>query len=730
MLITQSEGFSANFRTIKHNHLFLVDDTQGRVPYGNTAGLGFYYLDTRFLSAYDIRLNHTSPVMLLSSTEVGHLSTLVYTNGQIESCTEDGGCVRVPEETIQIKRESVLNGALYERICVTNYNLMPLCLKLSFRFDADFQDIFEVRHLAPDIYGEKGIPRHDHKENRLVFPYRDGVGRELETIVRFMNFSPEIDNLLERPVECTIEMMLPSLEPREFFLEIRPVFPNNPYDSEKLPGDFHGAVRENAEWARQWDAKVTRFESDNEDFNEMLSRSHKDIRMLMTTNVGTNGTDETYVAAGIPWYVTLFGRDSLITARYCLMLCPEIACCTLKTLAKYQGKSDDPWRDEEPGKILHEMRVGELARLGKIPHTPYYGTVDATPLWLVLLYDYYLWTRDKETLEDLWPNAMAALGWIDANLESHRLNYAAYECRSLNGLYHQNWKDSHNSAMYASGKQARPPLAHAEVQGYVYLAKKRLARLSDVMGDKTLSRRLRKEAREFRNRFNRDFWVDGMNYCAMSLDSKGKPLEVIASNPGHCLETGIFTAPHARHVASRLMAPDMFNGWGIRTLSSETLSYNPMSYHNGSIWPHDNAFIARGISRLKRPDDVVKLFTSFFEAGRLMYYKRMPELYCGFPRDPAKCDPPVKYPVACSPQAWAAASVYSFLQSLLNMAPRWESQALTIRRPALPSWLGFLRIENLQMAGSTVSLEFRRTEKSVLVDVVDRQGRLDVILEK
>lgn len=728
MLITQSEGFSGNFRTIKHNHLFLVDDTEGRIPQGNTAGLGFYYLDTRFLSTYEIRLNHTSPVMLLSSTEAGYLSTLVYTNGQFESCTEEGACVRVPEETIQLKRESVLCGAWYERISLTNYNLTPLCLKLTFCVDADFQDIFEVRHLAPDIHGEFGTPRQE--KNQLVFPYRDGVGRELKTTIRFVNFIPEIDDLRKRPIEFSVEAVLPSLKQKTFFIEIIPGFPDHYCNGDKLPENFHAAFQENLTCCQGWDKNVTRFESDNEEFNEMLNRSHKDIRMLMTRNTGPCGEDETYIAAGIPWYVTLFGRDSLITARYCLMLCPEIARYTLNTLAKYQGKKDDPWRDEEPGKILHEMRVGELALLGKIPHTPYYGTVDATPLWLILLYDYYLWTRDKVTLEKLWPNALAALGWIDQNLKANALGYATYQCRSLDGLYHQNWKDSHNSAMYPDGRPARPPLAHAEVQGYVYLAKKRLARLADVMGDKKLSRRLRKEAREFRNRFNQDFWADELDFCSMSLDSEGNPLKVISSNPGHCLESGIFTAPHARKVASRLMAPDMFNGWGIRTLSSEILSYNPMSYHNGSIWPHDNAFIARGLSRLKRMDDVAKLFTGFFDAGRFMYYKRMPELYCGFPRDLAKSDPPVKYPVACSPQAWAAASVYAFLQSMLNLSPRWEGQALTIRQPVLPPWLGYLKMENLRVGDATASFEFRRTEKSVLVDVTDRHGRLDIILEK
>jgi glycogen debranching enzyme len=402
---------------------------------------------------------------------------------------------------------------------------------------------------------------------------------------------------------------------------------------------------------------------------------------------------------------------------------------SLKILAKYQGSKTDPARDEEPGKILHELRVGELARLGEIPHTPYYGSVDSTPLFIITLYEYFLWTGDRDLLCALWPNVLQALEWIDHNLKQHQMGYSTYRTMADGGILQQGWKDSHDSVMDELGVVGIPPIALSEVQGYVYMAKRCLARLADIMEDRNLRQRMRQECQEFRRRFNRDFWMDELEYCALALDENGKQFRVISSNPGHCLETGVFYDSQAYKVLNRLMSADMFNGWGIRTLSSNAVAYNPMSYHNGTVWPHDNAMVARGFALMRRSDLVERIFSGLFEAARHMHYQRLPELFCGFRKEEGKeGDPPVRYAVACSPQAWAAASMYSLIQSMLNLTPDALRRTLSIRSPKLPAFMNFLQINNLRVGQAMVDLEFRRTNQVVTVDVRNRHGDLDIVV--
>ncbi len=718
MLLTQPNKFTVSNRTIKNNHLFLVDNTYGLIPVEDKSGLGLYNLDTRFLSCFEIQLNETEPICLLSSTEMGYFSTVVYTNGQFKSKNIDDVDTIVREECIQLKRETILDGALFDKYVLASYNMEAVKIRIALRFDADFRDIFEVRHLVSPARCNGVHARVE--ENALIFE-RQSNHKLLETRIVFKDFTP----IFKENDTVIFETLIFPLEKKEFRVEIYTQM--SPIQQIPLIANgFEDAKARVTAFNKIWDTEVTEVTSDNDDFNEMVTRSHKDLRMLLTQSE----EGHFFVAAGIPWFVCLFGRDSIITAMEALMFNPSIAKWTLYILAYYQGDKFDPWRDEEPGKILHELRTGELARLGKIPHTPYYGSVDATPLWIILLYDYFLWTRDLQTLHDLWPNALAALEWINQNLKKNPLGYSTYKTQSPEvGIVHQGWKDSCNSAMYDNGLQAEPPIALAEVQGYVYLAKRRMASLADIRGDKDLKTQLRRECVQFKRKFNQDFWIEELGYCPLGLYNQGRPLKVISSNPGHCLESGILTLPHARKVASRLMAPDMFSGWGIRTLSAEMMAYNPMSYHNGSVWPHDNAIIAQGLSTIGRPDMSERVFSGLFEAARLMTYKRLPELFCGFARDVAKSDPPVRYPVACSPQAWAAAATFSLIQSLLNLEPDLQHGSLKIEQPKLPHWMNYLRIKNMRVGNTILDLEFRRTEKTVVVDVQNRHGNLDILLK-
>lgn len=728
MQIKQPEDFLSRNRTIKHNHLYLVDDFQGNVPYENSSGMGLYHLDTRFLSCFEIKLHGTDPIPLLSSSDLGYMSTIVFTNGPIETTTNSDIPITIMPETIQLKRETVLYGLQFERYWLISYNPTPIHLEVSFTFDADFKDMFEIRGIVPPCEHPQARPPIMDTSGQnpvLIFTYTDRSGRHLQTGIRFVDLKPEfIHDGLPTVVYRTL---LHPREPVSFNYEIQTIINDRMMNSGSIEAVVSGmdeALGHLNFRSRKLHHDNTFFVSDNEDFNEMMSRNQKDMNMLMTN------TDEgSYVAAGIPWYVALFGRDSLITSRFALLFNPMIARESLKILAKYQGQTVNPARDEEPGKILHELRVGELARLGEIPHTPYYGSVDATPLFIITLYEYFLWTNDRETLCDLWPHALRALEWIDHNLQQHCLGYSTYQTMCERGILQQGWKDSHDSIMDELGQIGMPPIALSEVQGYVHLAKHHMSKLAEFMDDRPLKQRLRQECQDFRRRFNKDFWVEELNYCALALDKDGKPFKVIASNPGHCLETGIFYEEQANQVITQLMSADLFSGWGIRTLSAGCMAYNPMSYHNGSIWPHDNAMIARGFATLNRNDLVERIFTGLFESARHMYYRRLPELFCGFRKEEGKeGDPPVRYVVACSPQAWAAASMYSLIQSLLNMTPDAQRKTLSIKSPSLPSFMDYLQINNLQVGNASVDLDFRRTNKVVTVDVRNRQGELDIIV--
>ncbi len=728
MQIKQPEDFMSRNRTIKHNHLYVVDDFQGNIPANNTSGMGLYHLDTRFLSCFEIKLHGTDPIPLLSSSDLGYMSTIVFTNGPIETVNGEGKPVSLLPEMIQLKRETVLYGLLFERYWLVSYHPEPIEIEISFRFDADFRDMFDIRGIVNIEPPQCRPPIMDNSGSNpvLIFGYRDQSGRHLQTGIRFVDAAPDFVEDAEIPT-VVYKMTLQPREPFTFNYELQTVINDkmmNAGNLEATVSSMDEALNHLNFRTRLIHRDTTIFTSDNQDFNEMMTRNHKDMNMLMT-----HTEEGGYIAAGIPWYVALFGRDSLITSRFALMFDAGIARESLKILAKYQGTAIDEKRNEEPGKILHELRVGELARLRQIPHTPYYGSVDATPLFIMTLYDYFIWTNDRETLDLLWPNALRALSWIDENLKKHPQGYCTYRHMPENGILQQGWKDSHDSIMNAQGIIGEPPIALSEVQGYVYQAKLSLSKLADLRGDHDLAETLLEECRIFKAAFNRDFWVPDLGFCAIALDQQGNRFDVVSSNPGHCLESGILNPENADKVMQRLMASDMFNGWGIRTLSSDMAAYNPMSYHNGSIWPHDNAMIVRGFAALNRQALITPVFIGLFDAARHTHYRRLPELFCGFRKEEGKDgDPPVRYPVACSPQAWASATMYSLIQSMLNLVPDAVNKRLYIKSPTLPPFLNYLQIANLRVGDAIVDLDFRRTNQIVTVDVHNRQGDLDILI--
>jgi glycogen debranching enzyme len=717
--------------TVKDDDLFFVTDTIGNISGcsrsdGNSS-MGLFCCDTRFLNRLELQIEGRSPVLLSSTAEKGFSLSVLCTNPKIDE--------RLRAETVGIRREVVLNGALFEEIEISNYSTTTVNFELSISFDADFVDLFEVRGYDREKRGrllrlvepttEEGIvdgvspvPKDPStfREESLTLAYQGLDGSVMESRISFQHLQPDSF----KGYTAVWQLELASHETQKLGYRVNMLKNNQSSSTVSAAITLGQAKAAELMEEKNWVQQITRISSDKSTFNRVIERAEQDM-YLLRQSFGKHKT----VSAGVPWFSTLFGRDSLITASQTLMLNSQIAKETLILLATYQGKIDDEWREEEPGKILHELRLGEMARCQEIPHTPYYGTVDATPLWLMLYAEHYAWTHDQELLELLWPNALAAMDWIDRNMK--QTNYLSYFRTSKRGLANQGWKDSGDCIVNHKGELANGPIALCEVQAYVYAAKMRLAEIARMKKRLDLADRWLEEARSLKVRFNRDFWVESQDFCALALDGDGKPVDSITSNPGHCLHLGLFTHERAYSVAERLRAPDMFNGWGIRTLSSLSPAYNPMGYHIGSVWPHDNALIAMGLRSLGLIDQALELFQGLFDMTSRQPYQRPPELFCGYERNGDNA--PVQYPVACTPQAWATGSIFQLLQMMVNLVPDAQNNCLRIIDPALPESINRLSFHNLRVGPTILDLEFERSGTTTACRVAKKRGNLRVVIE-
>ncbi len=473
-----------------------------------------------------------------------------------------------------------------------------------------------------------------------------------------------------------------------------------------------------------WRKRSTRFRTGNPQLSGFLDRAVLDLRML--TSQDENGTR--FIDAGIPWYSALFGRDSLITAYQALAVAPELAWGTLRGLAALQGKGSDDWREEEPGKILHEVRVGELARAGEIPHTPYYGSADATPLWLIVLAAAYRWTGDLDAVRELWPNALAALRWIDEFGDADGDGYVEYAKRSPKGLDNQGWKDSWDAVCFPDGSPAEPPISLVEIQGYVFQAKSRMASLARAVGEADLAERLEREAAALKERFNRDFWMEEEGYYALALDGGKRQVPTITSNPGHCLWSGIVDEDKAASVARRLLSSALATGWGIRTLAAKQPAYDPIGYHTGTVWPHDNSLIAHGLKRYGFDTESQQVLDELAAAGAFFPYGRFPELFCGFSSEEVPV--PVQYPVACRPQAWASGTPLLMVRSYGGMTADASSGRLYIVRPRLPRWLDRIEILGMRVGRARLDLTFMNQDGVTATQVPRKEGDVEVLIRQ
>jgi glycogen debranching enzyme len=696
---------------VKEGGIFACSRPDGDIRAGSTPGQGLYSSDTRFLSELRLTIGGRPLVLLSSSADEGHKAVVDLTNPHI-----DGDVHAVSQMTLNIRRIRLIAKRMHEAIIVTNHGRETAETTLELRLGADFLDIFEVRGVRHRVTrGQVRAPNVENNGVRFAYEGQDGLLRE--TIVGFSP-APEIIEVEDGSVEVSWNLEVPWRARTRIEMTIEPT------DGEKRAPALTFSAAETAaeEHASTWASSCTGITSSQTSFDRLINASVRDLRLL-----GTNSSDGEIVAAGIPWYVAPFGRDTLLTCYEMLLLNPNKARNTLLYLAHHQATEDDPGRDAEPGKILHELRNGELARARLIAHTPYYGSVDSTPLFLMLAGSYHRWTSDTATIEAIMPSIEAALNWIDKHGDQDGDGFVEYKRRSPGGLDNHGWKDSEDSIVDADGRIAEGPIALVEVQGYVYLAKLRTSEVFDALGRGDEANELRAAANDLKERFNDAFWMPDEGTYALALDGRKRQVGSVTSNPGHCLYTGIVDRDKAKSTAERLMATDMFSGWGIRTLSAENPAYNPMSYHTGSIWPHDNAITAAGLKRYNCEDATARIATVLYEAALEDGETRLPELYCGFRR---RSDAPfVRYPVACRPQAWAAAVPFMLLQAMLGLSAEAPDNTLSVYRPHLPDWLSRVELRNLRVGSSEVSLAFDRTGATTSLSLIERAGDLRVAIK-
>ncbi|MAM95479.1 amylo-alpha-1,6-glucosidase [Parvibaculum sp.] len=693
-------------RTLKHGDTFGVFDHYGNIVPGKGSPEGIYHKDTRHLSDLRIFVNGARPLLLSSTIQDNNaLLRVDLTNPDF---VEDGG-IEFPRDVIHIARSWFLwNGIGYERFGIRNFDVHSHEIEFSIKFAADFADMFEIRGNRRE---RRGKISHEISRDGVTFIYKG-----LDDIVRrtVLRFDPQPRSVDDRSAHFRFDLM--PQERMSFFLSVAC---EQGSAAPERPAHFLPALREARRALRRSTKRAASVESSNEVFNEVLCRSMADIYMLLTdTECGP------YPYAGIPWFSTAFGRDGIVTALQMLWVDPAIAKGVLKFLAATQATEIDPQSEAEPGKILHETRSGEMARLGEVPFALYYGSIDSTPLFVVLAARYLERTGDRQTLSQLWPNIEAALVWIDEYGDRDGDGFVEYERAGDGGLVNQGWKDSVDSVFHADGTWPEGSIALCEVQGYVYEAKRCAADIAETLGYSARAAKLRLEAESLRARFEDVFWCEQIGTYALALDGRKRPCKVRSSNAGHLLFSGIASPERAQRVADQLLGSSFFTGWGVRTIASTEARYNPMSYHNGSIWPHDNALIGLGFARYGLKQHVLRLFSGLFGAAVYMDMRRLPELFCGFRKAPGKG--PTFYPVACSPQAWSSAAPFAFLQASLGLELCCSGEKVLFRQPRLPDFIDEVVISSLTIGQSEIDILLRRYGTDVSVNVLRRTGRADV----
>jgi glycogen debranching enzyme len=711
-IATKSAPTDDRARVLKYGAMFAVFDRFGDISRQGLGEQGIYYEGTRYLSEMSLRLWNERPLLLSSTIESNNF---LFTADLANLDVSRGESVVIHRGTIHLLRSRFLwRGVAYEELEFVNYGMEPLHVPLSVFFAADFADIFEVRGTPRDRKGR--LLNEETGEDCIVLAYEglDGILRRMR-----IQCNPAPDRTTSSEMRFDLE-----LKPKEghrfhFRMECQD---GDGVASQSLP--FSQARNRACGEMNLATESFPEIHSSNSRFNDWMNRSLADVQMMTIGNRERN-----YPYAGVPWFSTVFGRDGIITGLQTLWIDPSIAKGVLEFLAETQATEVNDSREAEPGKILHELRHGEMANLGEIPFARYYGSVDATPLFVMLAGEYFQRTGDKALIQELWPNIQAALHWMDHYGDIDGDGFVEYAPRGNKGLIQQGWKDSNDSVFHADGSLAEPPIALCEVQGYVYAAKIAASHLSAALGDERTCAELELQASDLREKFEEAFWCDDLGLYALALNggrrNKKQVCRVRTSNAGHSLFTGIATPERARKTAHSLLEADFFSGWGIRTLASGEARYNPLSYHNGSVWPHDNALIASGFGRYGFRNLAGRIMLALLDVSGALELHRLPELFCGLER--RRGEGPTLYPVACSPQAWAAAAPFMLIQACLGLRIDGASNRVVFERPCLPEGIPQLSIRGLRVGPASVDLFFERQADNVRVQVLEKQGEVDVV---
>jgi glycogen debranching enzyme len=704
-VVCESQTPAENALVLKHGRFFLMCNSHGDIAPPGHCSLGLFENDTRILSHYKLRVAGGCPSLLSMQAPHGYIGCIDLTTTDAEF----GGNSWDPKNCVHIARELIVADRLMERLTLTNYLPEPIEYWVELMLAADFADIFEIRGWKREKRGQYFAPQPNR--NSLLFAYQGLDGKVIHSSVLFHQTPTDLAGNLAR---------------WEFDLQ-----PNTPFRLEwEVSGDKEEGAR--SVWTGfgldehrkrldevydEWTDECSRWSTAPDELEHLLDRAADDLHAMYV-----DSEELRVITAGIPWYSTAFGRDSIITSLEALALNPVIARDTLRYLAKHQGTRVNAFTEEQPGKIMHELRRGEMARNREIPHIPYYGTIDATPLWLVLLHETWLWTSDDALVRELLPNADRALEWITNHGDIDGDGFVEYLGSATGkGLANQGWKDSGDGVPLPDATLPSPPIALVEVQGYVYDAFKRMASLFKVFGRHEQAEDLRKRAEALREKIIERFWIDELGMFALALDGEKKVLPTMTSNAGHLLWSGVPEPWQAERLTQQLMSPQMFCGWGIRTLSSAHRVFNPMSYHNGSVWPHDNAMIVMGCSRYGLATSVLPVLRGLNEAATYDEFHRLPELFCGMQRIPGMH--PVWYPVSCCPQAWASGAFFMLLQAVLGFEADAPAGILHIKNPALPDFLEELTVSDLAVGQSKVSLQFKRHGTRTLANLLSTSGK-------
>ncbi len=695
-------------RVLKSGDLFGLFDHYGDIIAGPGSPEGLYFRDTRALSALRLSIEKTRPMLLSSVVTDDDLQLKVdLTNADLFDAS---GSLWLPRDALHLMRLRILHDdSCLERLRLQSFHDEPVEVAVELEFAADFADIFQVRGHVPQGHGRQEIRVEPPARVILLYEARDGVRQHTDLL-----FDPAPDALSENHASWRLR-----LEPggrHDIRMHVR--------FGQGEPGtrtreSFAACMRDARRTLRRASGRATAIDSSDELFNEIVRRAIADLYMLVTDT--PHGP---YPYAGIPWFSTVFGRDGIITAMQTLWIDPRIAEGVLRFLAATQARGTDPEADAEPGKILHEMRQGELARLGEVPFARYYGSVDATPLFVMLAGMYFDRTGDTSLIRSLWPAIERALDWVERYGDRDGDGFVEYARGTESGLANQGWKDSSDSVFHADGRLAQGPIALAEVQGYVYAARMHGARLAETVGAWERARREETAARRLRRQFNDVFWIPELECYALALDGDKEPCLVRASNAGQLLFTGIVPEERACKLAELMLGPAFFSGWGIRTVARGEARYNPISYHNGSVWPHDNSLIALGLAAYGFQDKALRLLSALVDAASYMDLRRLPELFCGFSRQPVTG--PTHYPVACSPQAWASGSLLAVLQACLGLRIDARKRCVELAYPRLPPFIDELRLRNLHLGEARVDLLLHRHGQDVAVRLLRREGDLRV----